>query len=65
MVAFMAMDELNQSKKTLDNLRAELKDYVDEADRITSERDSAVRELESLKLKISGNNKLRQLKDSI
>ena len=68
MVAFMALDELNQSNRTLDSLRTELKEYVDEADNMTSERDNAVRELEILKSKMAsmeGNQKLRQLKDSI
>lgn len=68
MVAFMAMDELNQTNKNLDNLRNELKEYVDEADRMTSERDNALRELDLIKTKISqleGNKKLKQLKDSI
>lgn len=68
MVAFMAIDELNQTNRNLDNLRGELKEYVDEADRVTSERDNAVRELEIIKTKISqleGNKKLKQLKDSI
>ncbi len=68
MVAFMALDELNQSKRTMDSLRAELKDYVDETDRVTSERDNAVRELEILKAKIvslESSHKLRQLKDTI
>lgn len=64
MVAFMALDDLNQANRNMDNLRDELKDY----DRVTSERDDALRELELIKSKIyqmEGNKKLKQLKDSI
>lgn len=68
MVAFMALDELSQANRNMDNLRNELKDYVDEADKAISERDDAMRELELIKSKIyqmEGNKKLKQLKDSI
>lgn len=68
MVAFTAIDELNQSNRSLEHLKGELKEYVEEADHALSERDNALRELEIIKSRIAqieGNNKLKKLKDSI
>lgn len=60
-VAFKAYDDLSQVNRTLDNLRTDM-------EKVKTERDAAVRELEIIKSKINqieGNYKLRQLKESI
>lgn len=52
MVAFSTLDDLNKSQKYLDSIRAQAKEYVDEAGKARIERDAALKEIEALKLKI-------------
>jgi cell division protein ZapA len=68
MVALSLLDDLNKSNQRLDNIRAQTKEYVDEAGKTRIERDSAVKEIEALKAKIAELEnmvKLKQLKDSL
>jgi len=44
MVAFMAVDELNQTNRNIDNIKNELKEYMEEAERLQHERDSVLTE---------------------
>ena len=46
----------------MDNLRVQIKEYVDEAGKARLERDSAIREIESLKKKIAELEKNNQRK---
>jgi cell division protein ZapA len=68
MVALSLLDDLNKSNQRLDNIRTQTKEYVDEAGKTRIERDSALKEIEALKAKVTQLEnmvKLRQLKDSI
>lgn len=53
MIALSALDEINKSNESADNLRSQIKEYADEASRCRLERDSAVRENEILKAKLT------------
>ncbi len=68
MVALSLLDDLNKANQRLDNIRAQTKEYVDEAGRTRIERDAAQKEIEVLRSKIEQLEnmvKLRQLKDSL
>ncbi len=53
LVALSALDEAHKANENLDNIRTQIKDYVDEASRARAEKDEKVREIELLKTKIS------------
>ena len=66
--ALSALDEANKSNESIDNIRTQIKEYVDDAGRARMERDEALKELELLRGKIASlenDIKLMQLKGSI
>ncbi len=68
MVALSTMDELSKMTANVESIRAQVKEYVDEAGKARIERDTALRENETLKAKIAqleNDLKLMKLKDSI
>ncbi len=68
MVALSTMDELTKANNSIEVIRSQVKEYVDEAGKARLERDAALREIDVLKAKIEqleNLNKLRELKESI
>ncbi|MBR2284324.1 MAG: cell division protein ZapA [Ruminococcus sp.] len=68
MVALSLLDDLNKANQTLDNVRAQTKEYVNEAGRTRIERDAALKEIEELKAKIvqlENVSKIRALSEDI
>ena len=68
MVALSTMDELTKANNSVEVIRTQVKEYVDEAGKARLERDAALREIDVLKAKIEqleNLNKLKSLKDSI
>ena len=68
MVALSAMDELTKSNNSVEVIRSQVKEYVDEAGKARLERDAALREIDTLRAKIEqieNLNKLRELKETI
>lgn len=68
MVALSTLDELSKSTTNVETIRAQVKEYVDEAGKARIERDVALRENESLKAKIAQLEnivKLKSLKESL
>ena len=68
MVALSAMDELTKANNSVEVIRSQVKEDVDEAGKARLERDAALREIDVLKAKIEqleNLNKLKSLKDSI
>lgn len=68
MVALSTMDELTKANNSVEVIRAQVKEYVDEAGKARLERDAALREIDVLKAKVEQLEnllKLRDLKDSI
>lgn len=68
MVALSTMDELTKANNSVEVIRSQVKEYVDEAGKARLERDAALREIDVLKAKIEqleNLNKLKALKDSI
>ena len=68
MVALSTMDELTKANNSVEVIRSQVKEYVDEAGKARLERDAALREIDVLKAKIEqleNLNKLKSLKDSI
>ena len=68
MVALSTMDELTKANNSVEVIRSQVKEYVDEAGKARLERDAALREIDVLKAKIEqleNLNKLKTLKDSI
>lgn len=68
LIALTALDDANKSTESIDNIRTQIKDYVDDAGRSRLERDEAVKDLALLKTKISSlenDLKLIKLKDNI
>lgn len=68
MVALTLVDDLNKANQHLDNIRNQTKEYVDEAGKSRIELDSALKEIEVLKSKITQLEnmvKLKQLGESI
>ncbi len=59
MIALSKLDDINKCNESLDNLRVQIKEYVDEAGKARLERDSALREIETLK------NKITELEDTL
>ena len=67
-IALSSLDEANKSTESIDNIRTQIKDYVDDAGRARMERDEAIKELELLRARITSlenDIKLKQLKDSL
>lgn len=68
MVALSTMDELTKANNSVEVIRSQVKEYVDEAGKARLERDAALREIDVLKAKIEqleNLNKLKELKESI
>ena len=68
MVALSTMDELTKANNSVEVIRSQVKEYVDEAGKARLERDAALREIDVLKAKIEqleNINKLKALKDTI
>ena len=68
MVALSTMDELTKANNSVEVIRSQVKEYVDEAGKARLERDAALREIDVLKAKIEqleNLNKLKTLKESI
>lgn len=63
MSALNSMDETNKAAESIDNIRTQIKEYVDDAGRARMERDEAYREIDLLRTKISSlENELKLLK---
>ena len=68
MVALSTMDELTKANNSVEVIRSQVKEYVDEAGKARLGRDAALREIDVLKAKIEqleNLNKLKSLKESI
>lgn len=68
LTALDALDEANKSNESIDNIRTQIKDYVDDAGRARMERDEAIKELERLRTQIQSLEnelKLKELKESL
>lgn len=68
LVALGALDDASKSNQSMDNIRTQIKDYVDDAGKARMERDEALKELELTKAKLAcleNDLKLKKLKDSI
>lgn len=68
MVALSTMDELTKANNSVEVIRSQVKEYVDEAGKARLERDAALREIDVLHAKIEQLEnllKLKSLKDSI
>lgn len=52
MIALSTLDNINKCNEDMDNLRVQIKEYVDEAGKARLERDNALRENEALRKKI-------------
>ena len=68
MVALSTMDELTKANNSVEVIRSQVKEYVDEAGKARLERDAALREIDVLHAKIEQLEnllKLKTLKDSI
>jgi len=63
MVALSTMDELTKANNSVEVIRSQVKEYVDEAGKARLERDAARREIEQLKSKIEQLENLNKLKD--
>ncbi len=53
LAALSAFDEAQKANESIDNIRTQIKEYVDEACRARAERDEAVKEMDSLKARIT------------
>lgn len=68
MVALSTMDELTKANNSVEVIRSQVKEYVDEAGKARLERDAALREIDVLKAKIEqleNLSKLKSLKESM
>lgn len=52
LAALSAFDDAQKANESIDNIRTQIKEYVDEACRARAERDDAVKEAETLKARI-------------
>lgn len=52
LVAISYMDELEKANANIDNIRTQIKDYVDEAGRARLEREDALKQVADLKIEI-------------
>ncbi len=68
LAALSAFDDAQKANESIDNIRTQIKEYVDEACRARAERDEAVKNEEALKARITElENELRieQMKNTI
>lgn len=75
LVALSALDDANKANESIDNIRTQIKDYVDDAGKARLERDEALRQAESLRKEVEvlktkiacyeNDLRLKKLKDSI
>ena len=63
LVALAAYDEAKKSSDSIDNIRTQIKEYVDEACQARSERDEALKKEKELKAKISSLENELKIKD--
>lgn len=68
LVALGYADEATKANHSIDNIRTQIKGYVDEANQACQQRDEAVKERDTLRAKIASlenDLKLKKLKESI
>ena len=68
MIALSTLDDINKANESIDNIRTQIKEYVDDAGKARMERDEAMREIEMLKVKVTrleNELKLKKLKDNM
>lgn len=68
LTALAAYDELQKANDSIDNIRSQIKEYVDDAGKARAERDRAVKSENALKAKISSLEnelKIKQMKSDI
>lgn len=68
MIALSALDDLAKANMSIDNIRTQIKEYVDEAGKARMDRDDALKELEAIKarnIRLENEIKLMKLKESI
>ncbi|MDE7289818.1 MAG: cell division protein ZapA [Oscillospiraceae bacterium] len=68
LTALAAYDELQKANDSIDNIRSQIKEYVDDAGKARAERDRAVKSENALKAKISALEnelKIKQMKSDI
>ncbi|MBQ3939662.1 MAG: cell division protein ZapA [Oscillospiraceae bacterium] len=63
MVALSALDELTKANNSVEVIRSQVKEYVDEAGKARLERDAALREIDALRAKIEQLENLIKLRD--
>lgn len=68
LAALAAYDELEKANGSIDNIRSQIKEYVDDAGQARAERDKAVKKESELKAKISALEnelKIKRMKNDI
>lgn len=68
LAALSAYDELEKANGSIDNIRSQIKEYVDDAGQARAERDKAVKKESELKAKISALEnelKIKRMKNDI
>ena len=68
MAALSSLDDLSKANQQLQEMTAQMKDYVDEAGRARMERDAALKEIELMKAKMQQMEnalKLKKLAESL
>lgn len=68
LAALAAYDELEKANGTIDNIRSQIKEYVDDAGQARTERDKAVKKESELKAKIASLEnelKIKRMKNDI
>lgn len=68
LTALSAYDELQKANDSIDNIRSQIKEYVDDAGKARAERDRAVKAESELRIKISdleNELKIKQMKSDI
>ena len=63
MVALSALDELTKANNSVEVIRSQVKEYVDEAGKARLERDAALREIDTLRAKIEQLENLMKLRE--
>ncbi|MBQ8781807.1 MAG: cell division protein ZapA [Oscillospiraceae bacterium] len=53
LAALSAFDEAQKANESIDNIRTQIKEYVDDACKARNERDNALKEVEALKVRIT------------
>lgn len=68
LAALSAYDELQKANDSIDNIRSQIKEYVDDAGKARAERDRAIKSENALKAKVSSLEnelKIKQMKTDI